>query len=306
MNAPIRTSFGLSCALLSVFVFTLHAQNHNSMNPPETVCVRAFVDDPLNRYIKGLKKEHFRIYEDKTMQTIASFSQQSVPMSLGLIWDVSRSRGGGKNYEVANTAVSMLLRSLNPEDECFLINFSESAQIQPVTSKMLPSDVQIDRSNKRIALFDAVYMGLDRVNQGRHDKKALIIVTDEEGPYGQHKASEILKYATESDVQVFGIIFLPGQSEFSLGNSVRIELGYTIRNIANITGANYYISNGSELDFLIDLIHAEMLTQYQLCYTPTNNKHDGTRRKIEIKLDPPRGYPKLTVHARQERYAPKN
>jgi Ca-activated chloride channel homolog len=293
MSALIR-SFSCFSALSLFLVFALGAQNSNSTKPPETVCVRIIVHDPLGRYVTGLSKESFRIYEDKAEQTIASFSQQEEPMSFGIVWDISRSKNRGESMESAKAAVSHLLRSRGAENECFFINFSESAPIQTIIGNMLPVEVQIDKSKKRIALFDAVYMGLDRISQSRHDKRALLVISDGEETYSQHKASEIRKYAMESDVQIYGI-GEPG----SLAN--------TLQNIASSTGGSIYRPNSfNELKYYIDHINDELRNQFLLCYTPTNNKHDGTWRKIEIKLDLPPKLPKLTFHAREGRYAPKN
>jgi Ca-activated chloride channel homolog len=288
-----RISFGCFSALLLFLVFALGAQNPNSTKPPETICVRIFVHDPLNRPVTGLEKEHFRIYEDKAEQTIASFSQQAEPMSFGIVWDVSRSRNRGEYFESAKAVVSRLLRSRGAENEYFLINFSESAPIQTIIGKMLPVEAQIDKSQKRIALFDAVYMGLDRISQSRHDKRALLIISDGEETYSRHKASEIRKFANESDVQIYGIM-RPG------------PFTDAIQNIASVTGGRIFSPSQFELDYYIDLLLSELRDQYLLCYTPTNDRHDGTWRKIEIKLDPPPKLPKLTFHAREERYAPKN
>jgi Ca-activated chloride channel homolog len=300
MSAHIRVSLGCFSAFSFLLAFALSAQGQDSTNPTETVCVRVSVSDPLNRLITGLKKEHFRIYEDKAEQTIASFSQQSVPMSVGIVWDVSRGRNGGENFEGAKAAVSRLLPSRNPEDEYFFINFSESAPIQAITGKMPPTAVQIDKSKIRIPLFDAVYMGLDRTKQGKHDKRALIIISDGEETYSQHKASEIRKFANESDVKIFGI-------------AEQGRLPNAIQDIASITGGRILVPPRlalhqplGELGYFIDLLLAELRNQYLLCYAPTNNKHDGTLRKIEVKLDPPPKLPKLIIHARKERYVPKN
>jgi Ca-activated chloride channel homolog len=300
MRATIRIPLGCFSTFSLFLVFALNAQSQVSTNPPETICVRVSVADPLNRFITGLEKEHFRICEDKAEQTIASFSQKAVPMSVGIIWDVSRSRNGSENYEGTKAAVSRLLPSRIPEDEYFLINFSESAPIQAITGKMPPTAVQIDKSKIRIPLFDAVYMGLDRINQSRHDKRALIIISDGEETYSQHKASEIRKQVTESDVQIYGI---EEQGRFT----------NAIQDIASITGGRILFPSGDrffrpqgDLNYYIDLLLAELRNQYLLCYTPTNNKHDGTLRKIKVKLDPPPKLPKLIILARKERYVPKN
>jgi Ca-activated chloride channel homolog len=293
MSAHIRISFTCFSALSLCLVSALGAQNQNSTNPTESACVRIIVHDPLHRYVTGLPKESFRLYEDKTEQTIASFNQKAEPMSFGIVWDVSRSRNRGESFESAKAAVSRLLRSLGAENEYYLINFGESAPIQTTSGKILPVEVQIDKSKKRIALFDAVYMGLDRISQSRYDKRALLIISDGEETYSQHKASEILEYANESDVQIYGIM-KPG------------PFTKTIQNIASVTGGMIFSLSQFELDYCIDLLLPGLRNQYLLCYMPTNNKHDGTWRKIEIKLDPPPKLPKLTFRAREGRYAPKN
>ena len=161
------------------------------------------------------------------------------------------------------------------------------------------SDVLIDKSKKRIAFFDAVYMGLDQIHQSKHERRALIIISDGAETNGQHKESEIREYARKLDFQIFGIMkYDPGEPGASPNR---------VRNMVEITGGRLLMPSGfMELDYYIDLVHAELQNQYLLCYIPTNNRHDGKLRKIRVKLDPPPKLPALTVHARKERYAPKN
>jgi Ca-activated chloride channel family protein len=74
----------------------------------------------------------------------------------------------------------------------------------------------------------------------------------------------------------------------------------------NITGGRaFFPNNFNELDYYIDLIHAELRSQYVLGYMPANIAHDGKWRRIRVKLDAPQGLPKLILHAREGYYAPK-
>jgi Ca-activated chloride channel family protein len=74
-----------------------------------------------------------------------------------------------------------------------------------------------------------------------------------------------------------------------------------------ITGGRAFFPNSfNELDYYIDLIHAELRHQYVLGYNPTNSTHDGKWRKIQVKLDPPAGLPKLLVRAKEGYFAAKN
>ena len=306
MSAHINRFFVSFSAFSLCLGLALSAQNQNSTDQPETVCVRVSVTDPLNRDVIGLEREHFRIYEDNTEQTIASFNiSQSVPMGVGIVWDVGRSLD--ENYESAKNMVSRLLFPITPnldhqeraKNEYFLINFSEAAPIQRISGKMPTNEVLIDKSKKRIALLDAVYIGLDQIHQSKHDRGVLIIISDGVETYGQHKESEILEYARKLDFQIFGIVkYDPNKTGPSLNR---------IRNMVEITGGGIYFPNGfMDIDHYIDRIHAGLQHPYLLCYMPTNDRHDGKLRKIEIKLDPPLKLPVLNIHARKERCAPKN
>lgn len=283
------------CLVLSL-ACSSSAQNQNLKTPAKTACLWLSVVDPLNRQLIGLPKGSFRVFEDGIEQTITNFraNPEDVPISLGVIWDVSRSRNGGENYEGARALVSRLLRARLPEAEYFLINFSESAPIQQVAGKMPATDVQIDTSQKRIALFDAIDVGLARIRQSTLDRRAIIIISDGEETYSKHTASEIRKNAQESDVRIYGIMS-PG------------PFTDAIRDVAGATGGRLYAPNNFlELGYYVDLALTEFRSQYQLCYTPTNSNHDGTWRKIAIKLNPPPKLPKLTVYARKERFVPKD
>jgi Ca-activated chloride channel homolog len=277
------------------FTTVLNAQDLKSENPPDTVYMSVAVTDQQHHSVRGLPKENFRIYEDKKEQTITSFSQEAVPMSLGIIWDVSSSMRTEQIFERAKAAVTSLLSFRQTENEYFLVTFSESARIQPITNERLQTEVQIDTKKGRTALFDAIYLGLDRINQSKHDKKVLLIISDGEENCSKHKASEIHKYAKESDVQIYGIL-PPGPMWDGIN---------TLQSIVSVTGGRIFFYK-DDWSLAAQLLLEEFQSQYQICYTPAYNKHDGKWRKIKIKLFPPSGHPKLIIHARQGRYAPKN
>lgn len=303
MGAHIRISFGSFWALLLCLVFASSAPTDNSTQLLENACAWVSVSDAFNRYVTGLKKDNFRIYEDNVEQTIVSVTQQAVPMTVGIIWDVNRSRHGEESFAQAEAAVLALGLSGRPKDtrhsevDYFLVNFSESAPIQSFSARERPAQVQIDKSKKRIALFDAVYMGLELelIKQSYTGKRALIIISDGEETYSRHKPSEILGYAKKFDVQIYCISITEKQ------------IPSVIRNAIAITGGRaFFPQRLDELDYYISLVLEGLWNQYRLCYTPTNQKRDGTRRKIKIKLDQPPKLPKLMIRARTERYVPKN
>lgn len=306
MKARIRSSFWLIVAALTVYVFDLSGQTQKPITPPlfkvgvETVFVKVSVTDPLNRYVTGLEKEHFRVYEDKVEQTISHFSQQSAPISVGLIFDVSASMKDNNNIKKAKAAINRFLETGNKDDEYFLVTFNQKTTlVQSFTAQRaaLQNDVAFQKPGGRTAMYDAVYMGLDQIKAAKNEKKALIIITDGEDNSSRYSPSEVREFAKESDVQIYAI-----------GEEGKLGYGRSeIQNIVGMTGGRtFFPNNFNELDYYIDLVHAELRTQYVLGYVPTNKAHDGKWRRIRVKLDAPQGLPKLIIHAKDGYYAPKN
>jgi Ca-activated chloride channel family protein len=266
----------------------------------ETVFLKVSVTDPLNRYVTGLENDNFKIFEDKVEQTIAHFSQEAAPVSVGIIFDVSGSMKDNNNIQKAKNAIVRFLESGNPLDEYALITFNERTSLtQNFTSQSstVRSEVAFRQAGGRTALYDAVYMGLDQIKVGKNDKKALILITDGEDNSSRYSISEVREFAKESDVQIYAI---GEQGMLGYGRSL-------IQGVVSLTGGRaFFPNNFNELDYYIDLIHAELRHQYLIGYNPTNKAHDGKWRKIQVKLDPPEGLPKLVTHAKEGYYAAKN
>ncbi len=297
------SSIFLSAALQGV---NLSGQTVRQSEPPtfrvgvETVFVKAAVTDPLNRYVTGLEKEHFRVYEDKVEQTISHFTQQAAPISVGIIFDISDSMKENNNIQKAKSAIMRFLEFGNPEDEYFLITFNQTTTlVEGFThdKATVQNEIAFRKPGGRTALYDAVYMGLDQIQMAKNEKKALILITDGEDNRSRYTSSEVREFAKEADVQIYGI-----------GEEGKLGYGRSeIQNIVGITGGRAFFPNSfNELDYYIDLIHAELRNQYVLGYVPTNKVHDGKWRKIQVKLEPPEGLPKLLVHAKEGYYAPRH
>jgi Ca-activated chloride channel family protein len=308
-GTPVRVRNRISCLLLIPLLCLcsdLSGQDRQQRKRPlfkvdvETVFVKVAVTDEMNRYVTGLEQEHFKVYEDNVEQEIIHFDQQTAPISVGIIFDVSGSMKENQNIKKAKNAIARFLESGNTEDEYFLITFNQKTKLVRGLDEQVDSlqnDVAFQKPGGDTALYDAVYMGLNYVMQGKNDKKALILITDGEDNSSRYSPSEVNEFAKESGVQIYGI----GQKG---------DLGYgmpLVSKIASITGGRaFFPNNFNELDYYIDSIHAELRNQYVLGYQPTNQVHDGKWRRIKVKLDAPRGLPRLSVHAREGYYAPKN
>ncbi len=266
----------------------------------DTVFVKVAVTDPLNRFVVGLEKDNFRVYDEKVEQKITHFIQQAAPISVGVIFDVSGSMKANNNINSAKSAIVRFLQSANPEDEFLLITFNQMPTL--VTgftneTAAIQSDIAFKNPGGRTAVYDAVYMGLEQMKKAKNEKKALILITDGEDNSSRYTSSEVREFARESDVQIYGI---GEEGQLGYGRS-------EIQNIVSMTGGRaFFPESFNELDYYIDLIHSELRNQYVLGYVPSNKVHDGKWRKIQVKLDPPAGLPKLLIHAKEGYYAPKN
>jgi len=265
----------------------------------ETVYVPIAVSDSLGRYVTGLKKEHFRVFEDNVEQTLTHFSQEEAPISIGILLDVSASMKDNDNIRKARNSITRFLQSVNPEDEAFLITFNERANLtQPFTGQIgtLRSTLAQIKPSGKTAIYDAVYMGLDQIRRGKNEKKALILISDGEDNSSRYTSVELREFARESSVQVYGI-----------GHEGQLGYGFAeIQHVVSLTGGRaFFPTSFNDLDYYIDLIHAELRSQYLVGYTPINNTHDGKWRRISVRLNAPAGLPRLAVRAREGYYAPK-
>jgi Ca-activated chloride channel family protein len=290
-----RTRLGVVPAILLCFVSSLYSRDKKSRIPlfkvnAETVLLRVSVTDSRNRLVTGIKKSDFQIYEDGVLQTITNFSQESGPVSMGFVLDVSYSMKYGKQLETAKNLCRQILErdKIHPEDEYFLISFNEATKLLHSFSSEI-SDLQeritFLRPEGNTALRDAIYLGINRFKACKNERKALVLITDGLDNSSRYSKSEIREYATESSVQIYTIPTSPyGLSFFN--------------DLARLTGGRVGPS--------IEQIHNELRHQYLLGYTPSNKTRDGAWRQIKVKVDTPPGFPKLSVRTKDGYYAPEN
>jgi Ca-activated chloride channel homolog len=305
MTIRSRTGVWLIMVVILCLAHYLPGQNKNSQAPSfrvdvVSVFVKVAVMDPLDRYVTGLDKDNFKIYEDHVEQPITHFSQESAPVSVGLLFDVSNSMGYNRNIRMAKKDFMPFLESSQPDDEYFLVTFNKTVSlIQAFTedSAEVQNQITYQQAGGWTALYDAVYMGLDQVKRGRNEKKALILITDGEDNSSRYRTGEVREFCKESGVQIYAI-GLAGPEGYG---------GGILRQLAKDTGGRVFFPDGfSGLDYFIDLIHTELRNQYLLGYAPTNRARDGKWRQITVKLDAPRGFPKLSVRAKKGYFAPPN
>jgi Ca-activated chloride channel family protein len=268
----------------------------------DLVLVPATVTDPMNRLVTGLDKANFQVFENGKEQQIRHFSSEDAPISLGVIFDMSGSMSD--KIEKAREAVVEFFRTANPEDEFFMIAFSDKPE---VVSDFTTSVDQIQGKliytipRGRTALLDAIYMGINKMKQAQNAKRALLIISDGGDNHSRYTESEIRSMVKEADVQIYAIgIFdrSPSTPEERGGPAMLSE-------ITDLTGGRTFtIDNPNELADVATKIGVELRNQYVLGYRPINPVHDGKWRKLKVKLVPPKGLPPLHIYFKTGYYAP--
>jgi Ca-activated chloride channel homolog len=269
------------------------------------VLVPVTVTDPLNRFVTGLEKENFKIFEDNKEQEISQFSSEDAPLSVGFVFDVSGSMGS--KLEKSRQAVAQFCRTANPEDEFSLVEFSDSARlIQPFTNDAedLQTRLTFTQSKGRTALLDAVYLALHNMKQAKNSRKAILIISDGGDNNSRYTENEVKKLVQEADVQIYAMgIFEPDGSR---GRTPEEMAGPgLLTEISEQTGGRQYpVGNVNELPNIADKIGIELRNQYVLGYAPQNREHDGKYRRVQVKLVQPKGLPALRAFWRLGYYAP--
>jgi VWFA-related protein len=263
------------------------------------------VTDPLNRFVTGLEKKDFRIFEDKVEQTVQYFASEDAPISVGLIFDTSGSMGS--KLEKSRQAVTQFFRTTNPEDEFFLVEFNDRPElVSPFTTSLeeIQNKLTFTQSKGRTALLDAVYLGLHTMKKGRNARKALLIISDGGDNSSRYTESEIKNLVREADVQIYAIgIF---ENAASRGRTAEELAGPgLLSEISEQTGGRAFaVDNLNELPDIAAKIGIELRNQYLLGYTPANAARDGKYRKVTVRLVQPRGLPPLKAFWRLGYYAP--
>jgi Ca-activated chloride channel homolog len=315
--APL--AFGLAAALAPLLLAQSNSYPPAVSKPPDKkpgeksikvdvdmVLVNATVTDPYDRLVTGLEQENFRVFEDGTEQEIVHFASEDVPISIGVIFDMSGSMAN--KVDRSRMAAVQFFKTANPQDEFFLVNFNDRAQLaSPFTASIdeLQDRMLYAPAHGRTALLDGIYLGLSQMKGARNTKRALLIISDGGENHSRYNEVDIRNFVKESDVQLYAIgIFEPAGSR----PTTEEEEGPTLLNeLCDLTGGRTFTVENTNLNELPDIatkISMELRNQYVIGYRPSNHARDGKWRKIKIKLRPPKGLPPLTVYAKYGYYAP--
>jgi len=265
------------------------------------VQIPVHVTNAMGMTVAGLKADNFRILEDRVEQTIAAFSMDDAPVSIGLLFDASGSMK--TKMKKSAEAAAAFFRTANPEDEFFLIEFNDRARlIEPFTtdSNALYEQIAHTHPTGRTTLIDALYLAIGQMKNARHMRKAIVILSDGGDNWSRRSSHELKGALLEADVQVYAMgIFDQEMRTAEERNGPRL-----LDEITEETGGRHYpVADLEQLPDISERIGRELRNQYLLGYHPTNDARDGKYRQVVVKVAAP-DLRDLRTHYRRGYYAP--
>lgn len=266
------------------------------------VVLYATVVDSHQHLVTSLQKQDFTVYENNVPQTISSFGQEDVPVSLAILVDNSGSMAQ-KRAAVNRAAIDMIQAS-NPQDEAFIVNFSDEAFLdQDFTSNvdLLRKGLSHIDSQGGTALYDAVIAAADHLaKQAKHPKQVILIITDGEDNSSSATLAETVRRIQDLNGPiVYSIGLLYDESDHGQGHRARKAL----QSLSDQTGGiAFFPKSLDQVDTIAAEVAQDIRHQYVLGYHPTQPISQGGYRAIRVEAKA-KGVGKLSVRTRAGYFA---
>jgi len=272
----------------STFVFKAEVQN---------VILHATVVDDKNHLVMNLPKEAFTVYENNQPQAIVSFAREDVPVAMGIVIDNSGSMR--EKRDKVNKAAINLVRSSNPQDQVFVVNFNDEYYLdQPFTGNINLLKEALEKVEARggTALYDALVASADYLKKNaRLQKKVLFVVTDGADNASRETLEEAVRRLQEENGPSVYAIGL-------LGEEKERRARRALETLAQRTGGIAFLPKTvDEVDEISRTVAHDIRSQYIIGYKPMTPKSVGGYRTIHVEARA-KGMGKLTVRTRSGYY----
>ncbi len=270
----------------------------------ELVSLTLTVTDRQGRAVDGLSPHDIEIYEDKVKQKIEHYSAADSPISVGVVFDLSGSMQ--RKLDSARQSLERFVETSHTEDDFFVVGFNRQANLlaEFTDGESARHRLSFVRAQGETALYDAVYLGIEKVLQGRHQRRALLLISDGQDNASRYSLGQVRQRLKEADVQLYAIgLVRPGLSDKAeLRAQQRGQM--ILEELAQLTGGQaFFVSTDAELEQATSRVALELRHQYSLGYTPTNQQRDGQWRKIKVRINRPPEMPPVIVRAREGYFA---
>lgn len=273
----------------------------------DLVLIPVTVTDRSGKVVSGLEKEHFTLFEDSAQQEITHFAAEDAPASIGIVFDASDSMT--PRFGKAREAVNALLGSANPNDEGFLVRFSSEARVVvPMTNRLEEIRNEVDnlQMHGSTALLDAVRLAMAEMSRAHYTRKAILIISDGEDNSSRWTMSELRAAVREQDILIYAIRIFDSDSASPVWPPQRLTGAALLNEIATQSGGRLFeVNKLKQLPDVANKIGGWLRNQYVLGYVPSHTMGDGSYRRVQLKIERPKGFPRLQAVWRQGYYSPK-
>jgi Ca-activated chloride channel family protein len=239
------------------------------------------VTDKNGHLVTGLPQSAFTVMENGAPQQIKIFRNEDVPVSIGLIIDNSGSMR--EKRQAVESAALTLIKSSNPQDEAFVVNFNDEAYLDTpdLTGDLKILEAALTKINAKggTAMRDALRMSIEELKKkAKRDKKVLLVVTDGNDNASTETLEAVIRDAQQNDVLVYGIGLL-SQEERKEARAAKRALDLLVTS----TGGQVFYPNAvTEVEQIAQEVARDIRSQYTIAYTPSNSALDGTFRQIKV------------------------
>ena len=275
----------------------------------ELVSLNVTVTDPSAHYITDLNQEEFQVFEDGVKQEVTLFNHSNLPIALALLLDTSASMEA--RLTTAQEAAIGFARKLRPHDVAEVIDFDSRVVIlQAFTNKVQELEQAIRRTSAggSTSMYNAIYIALKdlkKVVASKADeirRQAIVVLSDGEDTSSLLPFEEVLDLAKRSETAIYAI-GLRSNDGSSLGNKGFKEAEFVLRQLTQETGGRAFFPNQlSDLANVYGQISEELSSQYTVGYTSRNGRHDGTWRRIVVRVN----RPNTMARTKQGYFAPRH
>ena len=249
------------------------------------VVLHTTVVDRNGKLVTELPQKAFKVYENNVEQEVRLFRHEDIPISVGLVIDNSASMR--EKRQKVEAAALQLVKASNPQDEVFIINFSDTAYLDcPFTNSIPKLQAGLARIDSRgtTAMRDAIGMSISYMkNNAKLDKKILLVVSDGDDNLSELTLEQIVRQAQQAEVLIYAIGLL---GEEDRGSARKAQKALDTLTEAS-GGTSYYPQELAEVDQIALRVAHEVRNQFTIGYTPSQQTLDGTFRQIRVAVDGP-------------------
>src|SRR5438132_2604726 len=271
-----------------------------SQEKPEVINIRRVrlpitVTDKKGQFVSGLGANDFLVLEDKVPQKIDSFTSEenyNLPLYVAVFMDTSPSTSGKIKFE-QESAMNFIQTVVRPRrDRVLFATFDHEVNLrQAFTDRLELLDkavYSVKKTGEQTALYDAIWQFCDQKMRSAQGRRALVVITDGVDTYSRADINDAIDIAQRTETTIFAVSTKAGLSSTVVGveaGTVKDKADKELERLCDETGgAAFFTGDILSLERSFTKISKELRSQYLITYRPTNDKYDGSYRRVEVKL----------------------